>query len=119
LSEHHWTLRIFASTPNGGSGSVYLGGVHAFPFHSSFDATFRRRSKDSKRSPWKYRSFADVEVYELTTASDIYKVCFFLRHRKPHILTNSSRNEILRFHSCFLEFLGSQAQCSVSTVLFR
>lgn len=63
-SERHWTLRVFASTANG--GSVYLGGIHAFPVNSSSSATFRRRRKDNRNSPWRRRTFGDVQVYRLT-----------------------------------------------------
>ena len=63
-SECHWTLRVFASTANG--GSAYLGGIHAFPLNSSSGATFQRRSKDSRKSRWRHRTFAGVEAYELT-----------------------------------------------------
>ena len=64
-SERPWTSRIFASTANG-SSSVYLGGLYIFPMYSSSLATFRCRSKDSRKSVWKRRTFSDVEASKLT-----------------------------------------------------
>ena len=57
--EHHWTSRIFASTPDG--GSIYLGGLHTFSPNSSSFPEFQPRCRDSKKSPWRNRTFADVQ----------------------------------------------------------
>lgn len=67
--EPHWTSRVFASTPNG--GSIYLGGLHSFSSDSLSVATFRPRRQDNKKSPWRHRTLADFpnrKVLKLTMA---------------------------------------------------
>lgn len=55
--EPHWTSRVFASTPNG--GSVYLGGLHSFSSNSLSVATFRPRRQDNRKSYWRRRTLSD------------------------------------------------------------
>ena len=59
--EYHFTSRIFASTPNG--GSIYLSGLHTFSPNSSSVAKFQPCCCDGKRSPWRRRTFANTQCH--------------------------------------------------------